>query len=83
MSHHHALLYVHKVIELADYSAGNVVLEFRTPCPSLCSERGVRTTSPGGKHARWWTKVFGSGAGEVNIVYHCGKENVSADTLSQ
>ena len=53
---------------MTDHSAVKAVLE---------------TPSPNGKHARWWTKVFESGVGEVNIVYCLGKEYISADTLSR
>ena len=36
-----------------------------------------------GKHARWWSKVFGSGVKEVDILYRPGKENDRADALSR
>ena len=36
-----------------------------------------------GKHARRWSKVFGSGVRNINIVYRAGKENGNADALSQ
>ena len=38
---------------------------------------------PNGKHARWWSEVFGSGIKAVEIVYRSGKENTSADALSR
>ena len=36
-----------------------------------------------GKHARWWTKVYGSGIADLNIIYRPGKENTKADALSR
>ena len=36
-----------------------------------------------GKHARWWTKIYGSGLKEVNIVHRAGKESSNADALSR
>ena len=36
-----------------------------------------------GKHARWWTKIYGSGLREVEIIYRAGKENSNADALSR
>ena len=39
--------------------------------------------NPSGRHARWWTKVFGSGIKEVTITYRPGKQNHVADTLSR
>ena len=38
---------------------------------------------PTGKHARWWTRVYGRGIKSVNIIYRAGRENKSADTLSR
>ena len=35
-----------------------------------------------GKHARWWSKVYGSGITQVNIVHRSGKKNEHADCLS-
>ena len=34
------------------------------------------------KHACWWSKIHGSGIGEVDIVHRAGKENLHADALS-
>ena len=65
--HYHAYLYGHKVTVLTDHSAVKAVLD---------------TPSPSGKHTRWWTKVYGSGVGEVKIVYRSGRENANADALS-
>ena len=68
MQHFRAYLYGHVVTVFTDHSAVKSVLG-----------------SPGssGKHARWWSKVFGSGVKEVNIVYRPGKENDRADALSR
>ena len=35
-----------------------------------------------GKHARWWSKIDGSGINQVNIVHRSGKKNQHADCLS-
>ena len=43
----------------------------------------LSTSSANGKHARWWSKVFGTGVKSVSIVYRSGKENANADTLSR
>ena len=43
----------------------------------------LETPNPSGKHARWWSKVFGSGVRNINIVYRAGKENGNADALSR
>ena len=68
MSHYRAYLYGHCVKVFTDHSAVKAVLG---------------TPNPSGKHARWWTKVFASGAQEVEILYRAGKENTNADTLSR
>ena len=36
-----------------------------------------------GKHTRWWTKVYGSGLKEINIVHRAGKESCNVDALSR
>ena len=66
--HFHSYLYRNKVTVYTDHTAVKAVLN---------------TSTPSGKHARWWTKVYGSGVREVNIVYRPGKANVGADTLSR
>ena len=53
VSHFHAYLYGHNVQVFTDHSAVKAVLE---------------TPSPNGKHARWWTKIFGSGV--KKLLYH-------------
>ena len=68
ISHFHYYLYGHKVTVYTDNSAVKAVLE---------------TSSPSGRHARWWTRVYGQGIKEVNIVYRAGKDNVAADALSR
>ena len=35
-----------------------------------------------GRHARWWTRVFGQ-AIELSIIHGAGKENIVADALSR
>ena len=35
-----------------------------------------------GKLARWWSKVYGSGIKQVNIIHRSGKKNRHADRLS-
>ena len=67
VSHFHAYLYGHDVHVLTDHSAVKAVLE---------------TPNPSGKHARWWSKIFGSGVRNINITYRAGKENANADALS-
>jgi len=68
VSHFHYYLYGHCVTVYTDHSAVNAVLD---------------TTSPSGRHACWWTRVFSRGVKEVTIVYCPGKDNVLADALSR
>jgi len=42
----------------------------------------LQSPTPSSKHARWWTKVYGSGVRDVQIIYHPVKENRNADALS-
>ena len=37
--------------------------------------------NPSGKHARWWTRVFGQGI-ESSIIHRPGKENIVPDNQS-
>ena len=67
-SHFHAYLYGHNMTVYTDHSAVRAILE---------------TPSPSGKHARWWSKVYGSGVNSVEIVYRSGKDNTNADALSR
>ena len=68
VSHFHAYLYGHDVQVFTDHSAVKAVLE---------------TPSPSGKHARWWSKIFGSGVKSIQITYRAGRENANADALSR
>ena len=43
----------------------------------------LQSPNPSSKHARWWTKVYGSGVKDVQIIYRPGKENCNADALSR
>ena len=66
MTHFHHYLYGHNVIVFTDHSAVKAVL-----------------ANPGsnGKHACWWTKVYGTGVKKVKIVYRAGKDNLHDDAL--
>ena len=68
ITHFHSYLYGGDVTVLTDHSAVKSILE---------------TPNPTGKHARWWTRVFGRGVKSVTIVYRAGRENLSADALSR
>ena len=68
ISHFHYYLYGHKVTVYTDHSAVKSVLEM---------------SSSSGRHAPWWTRVYGRGIKEVNVVFRAGKENVAADALSR
>ena len=64
----HHYLYGRSVTVMTDHAAVRAILE--TPNPSC-------------KHARWWTKVYGSGLKDVKIAYRAGKFNSVADALSR
>ena len=68
VTHFHSYLYGHSVTILTDHSAVKAVLE---------------TPNPSGKHARWWTKVYGTGIKDIHIVYRSGRLNAAADALSR
>ena len=68
ITHFHPYLYGHTVTVYTDHTAVKAILN---------------TTNPSAKHARWWTRVYGSGVGEVKIVYRPGKSNTNADALSR
>ena len=62
------LAVVWAVSHFTDHSAVKAVLE---------------TPNPSGKHARWWSRTFGSGIKNLQITYRAGKENSNADALSR
>ena len=68
MSHFRSHLYGGRVTVLTDHTAVKAVLE---------------SPNPTGKHARWWTRVYGTGVQTVHITYRAGKDNASADALSR
>ena len=43
----------------------------------------LQAPNPSGKHARWWTKVYGSGVRSIKIQYRPGRLNLCADALSR
>ena len=59
ISHFHVHLYGHDVLVYTDHSAVRSVLQ---------------TPSANGKHARWWSKIFGSGLKSIQIKYRPGKK---------
>ena len=68
VTHFRYYLYGHQVTIYTDHAAVKAVLG----TPNLT-----------GKHARWWSKVHGSGIGEIDIVHRAGRENRHADALSR
>ena len=68
ITHFHHHLYGNVVTVYTDHVAVKAVLE---------------TPNPTGKHARWWSRVYGRGVRQVHIVYRAGKENKNADALSR
>ena len=68
VTHFKAYLYGNKVTVYTDHSAVKAVL---------------KAPNPSGKYARWWTRVYGSGIHEVDIVYRSGKHSANADALSR
>ena len=68
LSHFHHYVYGHKVTVITDHTAIKAILD---------------ASNPSGRHARWWTRVFGQGIKEVSIVHRAGKENAAADALSR
>ena len=67
VSHFRSYLYGQEVMVYTNHSAVGAVLQ---------------KPGAGGKHARWWLKVHGSGVKNVSIRYRPGRENSSADALS-
>ena len=68
ISHFRTYLYGQRVTVYTDHAAVKAVLQ---------------SPNTSGRHARWWTRVYGAGLREVNIVYRAGKENPIADALSR
>lgn len=68
ITHYHYYLYGQEVTVYTDHSAVQAILN---------------TPSPSGKHARWWSKVYGAGIGKINIIHRSGKTNTNADALSR
>ena len=68
VTHFRYCLYGHNVTIITDHAAVRAILG----APNLT-----------GKHARWWSKVYGSGITQVNIVHRSGKKNQHADCLSR
>ena len=66
VTHFRAYLYGNSVRIYTDHSAVKAVL---------------LAPNPSGKYARWWTRVYGSGIQEVDIVYRPGKQSANADAL--
>ena len=65
--HFRYYLYGHQVTVYTDHAAVKAVLG----TPNLT-----------GKHARWWSRVHGSGMGKLEIVHRAGKENYHTYALS-
>ena len=68
VTHFRYYLYGHNVTIITDHAAVKAILG----APNLT-----------GKHARWWSKVYGSGIKQVNIIHRSGKKNRHADCLSR
>ena len=68
ITHFRYYVYGHNVTVITDHAAVKAVLG----TPNLT-----------GQHARWWSKVYGSGVGRIDIVHRAGKENQHADALSR
>lgn len=68
VTYFHSYLYGRDVTIFTDHSAVKAVLE---------------TSNPSGKHARWWTRVYGTGVRSVKIVHRSGRSNTNADALSR
>ena len=68
ITHFRYYLYGHNVTVITDHAAVKAVLG----APSLT-----------GQHARWWSKVYGSGIRLLDIVHRAGKDSQHADALSR
>lgn len=68
VTHFRYYLYGHNVTIITDHAAVKATLG----APNLS-----------GKHARWWSKVYGSGIKQIDIIHRSGKKNLHADCLSR
>ena len=68
VTHFRYYLYGHDVTIITDHAAVKAILG----APNLT-----------GKHARWWSKIYGSGINQVSIIHRSGKKNQHADCLSR
>ena len=68
VTHFRYYLYGHNVIVFTDHAAVRAILG----APNLT-----------GRHARWWSKVYGSGIKHIDIIHRSGKKNPHADCLSR
>ena len=68
VTHFRYYLYGNEVTVITDHAAVKAVLG---------------TPNLNGKHARWWSKVYGSGIGKIDIIYRAAKHNSHADALSR
>ena len=68
VTHFRYHLYGHVVTIITDHAAVKAILG----APNLS-----------GKHARWWSRVYGSGIKKVEIVHRAGNRNQHADALSR
>ena len=67
LTHFHSYLYGQEVTVFTDHSAVKSILN---------------APNPSGKHAHWWTKVYGSSIRYLKILHRSGKSNLCADALS-
>ena len=68
ITHFRYYLYGHNVTVITDHATVKAVLG----APNLT-----------GQHARWWSKVYGSGIKLIDIIHRAGKESQHADALSR
>ena len=61
-------LYSHNVTIIMDHAAVKAILE---------------SLNLSGRHARLWSKVYGSGIKHIDIVHHAGRKNLHANCLSR
>ena len=68
VTHFRYYLYGHSVTIITDHAAVKAIL-------------GASNLT--GRHARWWSKLYGSGIKHIDIVHCSGKKNLHADCLSR